>query len=284
MPIDLHIHSNYSDGTLSPEEIVEKAKQHNLVAISITDHDTTAAVPEAKKAGNSKGIEVVSGVELSALHQGQYLHILGYFFDYKNIYMAEKLNVLQEERAARNKKIVEKLQNLGISISYNEVEEISERGEAGRPHIGRLLVKKNIVRDLNEAFALYLKSGAKAYVSRFIYSSHDAIEMIREAGGVAVLAHPSQIDPTCNNLDQLIKELVELGIEGIEIYYPTHTKRIVKKLKQLAYKYNLAQTGGSDYHGHIRPGTDIAGGIHLNVPKESLYSLREKRKNIVVKG
>lgn len=276
MSIDLHIHSHHSDGTYSPEVIVRRAREKGLTAVSITDHDTAAGTAEALIAGEKYGVEVVPGIELSVDHHGSYMHILGYFFDHEDKKLIESLAVLQDARLERNKKIVEKLQRQGVKVSYRDVLNISLQGQTGRPHIATALCKKGVVKDINQAFEKYLKKGASAYVSRFIYNSEEAIEIIRQSGGIAVLAHPIQIDASIEDMPRLLEELIEMGLGGVEAYYPSHSKSVRKKLKFLAKQYGIAVTGGSDYHGQIRPGSDMAGGINLTVPDELLDKLKQK--------
>ena len=276
MAIDLHIHSIHSDGTYTPDKIARLAKKRGLSAISLTDHDTISGTKEAIAAASHLNIEAIPGIELSVKHDDNHLHILGYLFDYENLELQERIAVLQDARIERNKKIIGKLNAHGIDITLHEVEVISKVGQTGRPHIAQILKNKGVVKNLNEAFAKYLGKGQKAYASRFVYSAQEAIRIINNSGGLAVLAHPYQIDPTLADTDKILKQLVNIGLDGIEVYYPTHTAKLRKKLKTLAFKYNLVITGGSDYHGFIRPGTDLAGGVNVYVPLEILFEMKQK--------
>lgn len=276
MTIDLHIHSVHSDGTYTPYEIASLAKKRGLTAISLTDHDTISGTKEAITAARELEIEALPGIELSVQHNDYNLHIIGYLFDYENQELIKKISVLQEARKERNAGIIKKLNTLGIDISLPEVESISQIGQTGRPHIAQLLCRKGVVRNLNEAFAKYLAKGQKAYASRFVYSSAEAISIIKKSGGLAILAHPYQVNPTLKETENIVKELVSLGLDGLEVYYPTHSAKIRKKLKTLVKKYDLVASGGSDYHGIIRPGTELAGGVNVYVPYEILAKLKQK--------
>lgn len=276
MSIDLHIHSTFSDGTMSPTELVELAKFKKLKVISITDHDTMAGVEEAIVAGVNAGIEVIPGLEISVEHAGIYMHILGYYLDVKNPQLLKSLDVLQQGRAARNEEILVKLAELGINISSEEVKKISRIGQTGRPHIAQAMLRQKKVKNMNEAFKKYLRKGECAYVARFVYTAKEAIEIISGAGGLAVLAHPVQIDSSLQSLPLLLEELTAFGLTGIETYYPTHSTKVKKQLRKFATKYNLVLTGGSDYHGDIRANTSLAGGKRLNVPYEIIGNMKER--------
>ncbi len=276
MTIDLHIHSVHSDGTYSPGEIVKLAKKRGLVAVSLTDHDTISGTQEAITAGRQLDIEVIPGIELSVKHGDLNLHILGYLFDYESPGLLAKIAVLQKARMERNRKIVDKLNGFGIDIDLEEVEDLSQVDQTGRPHIAQLLCTKGVVNNINEAFATYLGKDKKAYVSRFVYDAEEAIDIIKASGGLAVLAHPYQIDSTFSVTSKVIRELVDFGLDGLEVYYPTHSSNIRKKLKTLAKRYDLVLSGGSDYHGFIRPGTNLAGGINVHVPLEILTKMKQK--------
>ncbi len=276
MSIDLHIHSLFSDGTYSPSEIVQMAKHRGISAVSITDHDTLSGTDEAIKAGKELNVEVISGIELSVNHNGTYLHILGYFMDHKNHELKEKIIKLQCARKERNLKIIAKLNSLGLLINNEEIQGVSKVGQTGRPHIAQVLRNKGYVRSINDAFKKYLKKDALAYVSRFVYSAEEAINMIRKAGGFAVLAHPAQIDYKLIVVSAIVDELVGMGLEGLEMYYPTHSKKTRRRLKKITSKHNLLLTGGSDYHGEIRQGTSLAGGSNVFVPPELLEKMKQR--------
>lgn len=276
MLVDLHIHSHFSDGTQPPEEIVRFAKNQGILAISITDHDTVSGTDNAISAGEKYGLEVFPGVEVSSYLDDISLHILGYCMNYKDPNLLSSLQKLQEARETRNSEILERLQKNGVQIQEAELRSVSCNGQTGRPHFAKLLVEKGVVRDMREAFDLYLKKGCPAYVPRFIFSALEAIDIIRGAGGYAVLAHPVQIDSTLELLPDILMELVPHGLSGIELNYPTHSDRAKKKIRRLSRKYDLLYTGGSDYHGEMRPGTSMAKGKKMMIPDEVLAQLRKK--------
>jgi 3',5'-nucleoside bisphosphate phosphatase len=280
MSIDLHIHSVYSDGSDTPAELVGLAVRKRLSAISITDHDTMAGTPEAIEAGNESGLEVIPGLEISGVHGQTYVHILGYGMEMDAPGLVTGLARLQMARDERNLKIVQKIVDLGFPISIEEVHKISRIGQTGRPHIAKVLLAHGVVKSIPEAFERFLKKGAPAYVSRFVYDSIEAIGMIKQAGGIAVLAHPYQIDPTLHHLPGLLAELAGIGLDGIELYYPTQSSGIRKKIKRIAERYQLLYTGGSDYHGDVRPGTNLAGGKNIFVPPIVLDALRQKLTDV----
>lgn len=271
--IDLHLHSTFSDGTYSPEELVRMASEAGLKAVSVTDHDTVDGTGEAMSAGNKYGVRVISGVELSVFLDDFHFHLLGYNFDWRNQQLGEKLRLLQESRNRRNVEIIRKLQGLGISVTEDELREISTGGQTGRPHIARLLVAKNLVRDIDQAFELYLRKGKPGYARRLVYHVAEAISIIHQSGGGAVLAHPSQISRSVPLLDELLTLLKSKGLDGIETYYPTQQGSFLKKLRRLAAAHGLFETGGSDYHGTIRPDKTIAGTKGNVVPVELLEQM-----------
>lgn len=273
--IDLHLHSTHSDGTMTPSQLVKQAADIGLVAISITDHDTVSATGEAIREGTIHSVEVIPGLEISSKYRGLDLHLLGYNFDWLNAELLRNLERLQSARKERNKKIIGKLQKIGISITEQELKAESGSGVAGRPHFARLLIKSGVVKNNEQAFSRYLKSGRCAYVPRFVLDIQDAIEILHGAGGIAVLAHPVQLSCSLSELSRIIKELKELGLDGLETFYPTQQGKTGKKIKELAEKYQLLETGGSDYHGTIRHGTSMAGATRkFQVPVELLNKLK----------
>jgi len=281
MSIDLHTHSWFSDGTKSPAELVQLAANSGVSAIAITDHDTMAGVDEAMAASSEYGVEVVPGLEVSVIHKKKPLHVLGYFMDPAESNLVAALRVIQEARDKRNTKIIAKLQALGVAATVEELKEISGIGQTGRPHIAKLLMNHGLVRSMPQAFAEYLIKDAKAYVPRFAYSAEEAISLIAEAGGLAVLAHPIQVDKTLRSLSSLLPVLKSYGLDGIETYYPTQKKKMRKQIRKFAEENDLLLTGGSDYHGEIRPGTRLAGGNNVYVSPRLLdiMKVRLKTKN-----
>ncbi len=257
--VDLHTHSTFSDGTLSPTQLVKLARKTGLTALALTDHDTVEGLAEALKHGKQCGVDVIPGLEIGCLHERRSYHILGYWIDRNHSGLLKWLKKLQQGRSERNRQIIAKLGQLGIDIDEEELARISKCGQAGRPHIARLLIDKKIVPDLDQAFQRFLRLGAPAYVSRFVYSAAESIAMIREAGGVSVLAHPVQVGMSHAKFSGILQQLVEYGLDGIEVYYPSHTRKMRRRLRQLASRFDLAMTGGSDFHGDNRPAIGLSG-------------------------
>lgn len=255
--IDLHIHSTFSDGVLRPSEIVDLASRQGVAAIAITDHDTAAGTAEAVKRGGELGLEVLAGIEISSWHGDTSMHILGYCFDHEDKEFSSRLQLLQDGRQIRNAKIIENLNKLGIRVDTSELLQYSEYGQTGRPHIAKLLVDKGVTRTIDLAFKHYLGRGAAAYAERFRFSARDAIAMIREAGGIAVLAHPASLDSTLRSIPGLLRELCSVGLDGVEVYYPAHSRKTVKALLKMADEFGLLITGGSDFHGMERTGHNL---------------------------
>ena len=279
--IDLHIHSTYSDGVLKPAELVDLAKSQGLSAISITDHDTADGAGEAIQRGLEKGIEVISGIEISSWHGDTSMHILGYLFRSDDEQFNSWLQLLQQGRDTRNIRIIENLNKLGITVELEELLQYSEYGQTGRPHIARLLVDKGIAKTVDLAFKYYLGRGAAAYAERFRFSARDAIAMIREAGGVAVLAHPSSLDPSLRSTPSLLKDLHKVGLNGVEVYYPSHSSKAVKALLKMAGDIGLLITGGSDFHGPERSGYKINKWVHkTNIPYDLVTAIKKNTKKL----
>lgn len=244
--VDLHTHTKASDGKNTPAENVQLAKERGLAAIAITDHDTVLGVSEALDEGKRQGVDVIPGIEVSTLYHGQDIHVLGYFIDYDNTAFHQELEALRSVRNKRNEMMVERLNDLGISITMTEVraKQTEKDGNVGRPHIAEVLMDKGIVTSLEEAFETYLGREGKAYVNPPRISPFEGVQLIKRFGGVPVLAHPGLYDA-----DDLIQPLIDEGLKGIEVYHPDHSETEVQKYKQLAERFQLIPTGGSDYHG-----------------------------------
>ncbi len=242
--IDLHLHSSFSDGLFSPEKVVLLAKHNNLKAISLTDHDTIAGLPEAFKFGQTYGLEIVPGVEISCHYSEREIHLLGYFF-----YIPGKLeNILQQlknNRIQRAHHMLEKLNKLKIPITEKELSNEAGKAAAGRLHLARLLVKKGHVSSLEDAFNFYLNQGKPAYVPRLKLEYQDAIKLLREAGAIIFLAHPGITSEEINS----IRCLKDCGIDGLEVYHPRHAFEESVKYLKIAQEENLLIGGGTDFHG-----------------------------------
>ncbi|MFN2365618.1 MAG: PHP domain-containing protein, partial [Desulfurivibrionaceae bacterium] len=277
--IDLHIHSTFSDGTMTPAALLRAAKEADLSAIALTDHDTMAGLDEAESAGALTGIEVIPGVELSANRNGKTVHILGYGLDRNNPDLLTLLAEVQEIRHHRNMRILEKLAERGIDIDREELF-AGNPGLIGRPHIARLLVKKKVVGSIEQAFRRYLKKNGLAYVAPERFAAAKAIETIKKAGGLAVLAHPATFDKSPGKVAENVEFLHDHGLDGIEGIYPGHTSKISKRLFALAEKHDLLITGGSDFHGTVKQGINIGGApVMPPVPYELLEKLKARLRN-----
>jgi 3',5'-nucleoside bisphosphate phosphatase len=263
--IDLHIHSTASDGTLSPAEIIKTAQQLGLSAISITDHDTLAGTVEALNAGIPESLGFITGVEIStdppaAFSLSGSMHLLGYGIRLDNPALNAELAKLQKARANRNPQIVRLLNQLGFELSYESLLATCD-GQLSRPHIAQRLFEKGYVVSIDEAFDKYLGNGRPAYVDKYHLNWHRAIQVIRESGGIAVLAHPCLLDlPDDDALEKLIVILKSAGLGGIEVYYPEHTLRQTERFRALAVRHRLKMTGGTDFHGVITPGIQMGVG------------------------
>ena len=277
--IDLHIHTTASDGTYTPAQVVSHAHRLKLKAIAITDHDTVAGSKEALLCGIPPSLEFLTGVEISATPPSFYpgsgsFHLLGYSIRLDDPQLNRTLEKLQQARKNRNPAIINRLNELGISITLDEVRREAGEGQLGRPHIAQLMVKKRAVASIDEAFDRFLGTGKPAYVDKQRVECFKAIEIILAAGGVPVLAHPGLLDyKTDNQLDELIGELKKAGIQGVEVYYSGHTPDQTRLYAELAKRHDLLMTGGSDFHGTIQPEIEMGSGQgDLIVP----YELFEK--------
>ncbi len=264
MFIDLHTHTTCSDGTFTPEALVRYAKEKNLKAVAITDHDTVSGNERALKEGQTQQIEVVPGVELSAACPKGSLHILGLFIDSENEAIVKATAQLQKKRRERNMKILQNLDELGITI---EKDAFAENAYLGRPHIAQKLVELGHVNSIDEAFEKFLKKGAAAYVVREKLSEAETMNALVKANSIPVLAHPV----TVSNVEETIERLIPLGLKGIEVYYPTHSQENMQYFQKLAEVYDLLVTGGSDFHGAHKPHIDLG---CMNVPASLLDLLK----------
>ncbi|MGI6668556.1 MAG: PHP domain-containing protein [Acetivibrionales bacterium] len=274
--IDLHVHTTASDGSMTPAEIVRYAYEKGLAAVAITDHDTMDGVEQALEEGRKLGFEVIAGVEISVDFMPE-MHLLGYFLDGHYEPILNTLQDLREKREYRNPRIVSKLNDLGIEISMSEVDKKAGGSIISRAHIARVLVEKGYVADMEEAFDKYLAFGRKAYVKKEKLAPDEGIAAIIRSGGIPVLAHPIYLDMTMAQLDNLLGELAEAGLKGIEAYYTDNTASQTEELLQLAKRHSLVATGGSDFHGSFKPEIELGSGRGLlRVP----YSVLEQLRNV----
>jgi len=243
---DLHTHTTYSDGACSPEELINKAVRAGIEIISITDHDNTKGFKEAYEAGKKLGVEVIPGVEISSEISNREIHILGYLFDPDNIELEHYLNFFRAERIKRASRIVDKLRNLGFDIHLDDVLEKAKNSSVGRPHIAQVMLEKRIVSSYYEAFNKYIGNGLPAFEKKVHVSPESAFKIINDAGGLSFIAHPGNIP------ENLLKELIESGMDGIEVIHPSHSRLQQKFYRGIVNSYFLLESGGSDYHGGKR--------------------------------
>jgi predicted metal-dependent phosphoesterase TrpH len=296
--IDLHAHTTVSDGGDEPAELVHKAAAAGLDALAVTDHDNDAGCAEAVEEGRSVGVEVVRGVEISCdvedLAERGYrpsarptMHLLGYFIPEGDNPLSNALAELQEARAGRNHAIVERLNDLGIPVTFEEVEQ--EAGgpgsQIGRPHFAAVLVRHRAVPDFQAAFDEYLAKGARAYVGRKLYKPREATELMASAGVVPVLAHPFTLNLEFAELEGLVDELIDAGLAGIEGYHGDRPLQQQEPVRALARRKGLVASGGSDYHGAMVPDRKLPGGKHgVRVPDEVLDELRAAAAVLAPRG
>lgn len=272
--IDLHTHTTASDGSMTPAELVRHAHEKGLAAIAVTDHDSVEGVGQALEEGRRLGIEVVAGVEISVDFDPE-MHLLGYFFNANYRSILNTLEELRQMRERRNPKIIGKLNELGFDITMDEVNRKAGTGNVGRPHIARALMDKGYVESIAEAFEKYLAVGRPAYFKKDKLTPEQGVGLISGAGGVPVLAHPIYLDMAGINLDQLLPRLKAAGLKGIEAIYTENTGEQTAKLLKLAEAYDLAVSGGSDFHGSFKPHIEIGiGRGSLRIPYELLVRLK----------
>jgi len=266
---DLHIHTNYSDGVQSPQQVVEDSLSCGLSCIAITDHDTVEGIQPTMDAAKGRDLEVIVGIEFSTEIHDRDVHILGYLFDRKNEKISEGISLFQNARLRRIEKMIQKLEALGIdNIKPEEVFALAKSDSVGRPHLAALLIEKGWVKDMRTAFGKYLGENGPAYVPKYKQTPYEAIALIRQAGGVAVLAHPM-----ITNKDELIPSFMEAGLVGIEVYYPNCARNVIEYYEGIAKKNGLIMTGGSDSHGDFKDNTFIGKAM---VPYKIVEQLREK--------
>jgi predicted metal-dependent phosphoesterase TrpH len=278
--IDLHSHTNESDGTFTPGELVDLAMERGLEALAISDHDTFSGFDQALPLARSRGLDLVCGIELSTRVPGtkvRTVHLLGYFLHQPPpAQFREWLNELIEGRRDRNQRLITSLRERGVDIDLGEVEKLG-RTLTGRPHFARVLIQKRYVSSFDEAFQRYLGESAPSYVERFAPYIVDAIQRVIDAGGLPVLAHPVRLafrDPV--DEEKFIGELRDGGLRGIEVFHSDHRPADMERYAGIARKYNLAVSGGSDFHGLVKPQISLGSGYNgnLNIPKSVLEGLR----------
>lgn len=276
-PVDLHVHSLYSDGTVSPTALVGTAKKIGLSAIALTDHDTIDGIDEFLQAGKKYEIETIPGIEFAVFYnQNLELHIIGLFINPKSQELLSCLDFVKNARENRNIHMAEKITALGFPITYEEV-----KAEAGgeiitRAHFARLMLKKKYISNYQEAFSKYISPGKPGYAERETLTPEVCIQTIHQAGGYAILAHPTLYYLDYLQIFNLCKELIPLGLDGIETYYSTYTKKQQKQICSIASFLHLKQSGGSDFHGANKPNIQLGTGTGgLAIPYSILEMLRK---------
>jgi predicted metal-dependent phosphoesterase TrpH len=274
---DLHLHTSFSDGTYSPEEVVDHARRHGLNAIALTDHDTVEGCLRAEAASRSAGIEFLAGTELTAEQDGHEIHILGYDVDTQNSRLLREIQKFQVVRQNRVREMVARLNRMNIPLQAEEVFALANCRAPGRPHVARALVKAGLVSDLDEAFERFLKRNRPAWVPKFKMTATDAIELIHQAGGAAVMAHPG-----LNRSDEVIPTMAEAGLDGLECFHTKHSTLTAEHYLELADRFHLLVTGGSDCHG-LSKGKPLIGTVKL--PYQHVEKLKantaKRRANII---
>lgn len=266
---DLHIHTHFSDGALSPRDVVTRARACGLTTIAITDHDHTGGITEAASEGARVGLEVIPGIELSAVLDGDEIHILGYFVNPDHEVLQEFLFRVREERRKRAVRMVEKLNGLNLPLQMETVLDQAGDGSVGRPHIANALVEQGLAASYQEAFYRYLGTGRPAYEGKFPVSPAETIRVIRAAGGLSFVAHPG----TALN-DQVLLACIREGIDGIEVIHPSHSQDLVHHYRGIVEEYFLLASGGSDFHGGRRNDNDALG--KYTIPREYLEAMRRR--------
>jgi len=241
---DLHVHTNYSDGTFSPEKVVETALGLGLKVIAITDHDCVEGVTPSIEAASGKDLEVIPGIEISAAIGDKEIHVLGYFIDWHEPSLVNKLEVMKENRKNRMVRMVELLQGEGLDIDKEEVFSTVAEGTIGRPHIAHVLKAKGLVHTIQEAFNRYLADGRSCFVKHVRLEYYEAIEMILKSGGVPVIGHPG-----ISNIEEYMPDIISAGIKGIEVFHADHAASDSDRYLRMAQENSLIVTGGSDCHG-----------------------------------
>lgn len=284
--VDLHVHSTYSDGTYSPARLVDYAIEKKLQAFALTDHDSVSGIEEALQYAENlrkqpdpsaaKVPEVIPGVELSTEYRGQDVHIVGLYIDYRDPAFLSQLQEFADTRITRNKKMCRLLQDAGIEVTYEALSAAFPDSVITRAHYANYMLLHGYIKDMKEAFERYIGDGCPCYIPREKVTPRQAVELIRAAGGTAVLAHPVLYHLSDAELDRLTAELKEAGLAGIEAIYSTYNAAEERKMRSLAKKYGLLISGGSDFHGENKPGLDLAAGYgNLFVPASVLEEIKK---------
>lgn len=269
---DLHVHTIFSDGMFLPEEAVKTAVGLGLKAIAITDHDCIEGITPAMEAAKNTDLEIIPGIEISAYVEDTEIHLLGYFLDWQEPSLVERLNRMKENRRKRMMKMIQRLQEQGLDISEQDVFEIDLRGTVGRLHLAHVMMEKGFISSTKEAFGKYIGGGKPCFVQHKRLDCTEAINMVIKAGGVPVLAHPG-----VSGVDKYIPVLVEAGIKGLEVYHTDHSSADNDRYLKLTEKYSLLVTGGSDCHG-MKKGSILMG--RVRVSRDTVAKIRKESEKI----
>lgn len=274
--VDLHVHSNKSDGSFTPSELVDYAVEKGLHAFALTDHDTTEGLDEAIAAATGKEIEVIPGIEFSTEYEGKDIHIVGLYIDHKSEVFSKQIQAFVDSRTLRNRKMCANLQSAGIDISYEKLLAAFPGAVITRAHYAKYLLDHGAVNSMPEAFDKYLGDHTRYFVPREKVTPMQAVKLILDAGGIPVLAHPTLYHMSDKRLELLLYRLKEAGLAAMECIYSTYTPSEERQMKKLADKYGLLPSGGSDFHGTTKPKLDLAVGYgNLTVPEEILTNLKK---------
>lgn len=266
---DLHTHTTHSDGHHSPLELLQKAKEAGVTILGIADHDTVAALDEAMEIGRTVGVEVIPGMELSATYSEGEIHVLGYFMDYRSPVLTEALAIFRQKRLDRVERIVGKLNRLKIPLTVESVLAEATGDSVGRPHIANALVNNGHAATYHQAFSKYIGEGRPAFEKKDEFSPEDTIRLIADAGGLSFLAHPGRsVD------ENLLHHLIKSGLDGIEVYHPSHTPELVQYYRGIVNEYFLLESGGSDFHGGMKNDDHLLG--RVGVPFETVEIMRRR--------
>mgnify|MGYP002645403269 CR=1 FL=1 len=277
--VDLHVHSTKSDGSYTPIELVDYAVKKGLSAFALTDHDTTDGIEEAIEAARGKDIEVIPGIEFSSEYEGQDIHIVGLYIDYKSDFFKRRLTSFVNGRIIRNQEMCRRLTEHGIPITYEELTGEFPHSVITRSHFAKFMLSRGYIKSMKEAFDRYIGDRGPCFVPRKKITPMRAVEIILKAGGFPILAHPLLYHMSGERLDKLVSLLKDMGLQGIEAIYSTHTPSDERKMRALAAKYDLCISGGSDFHGSAKPGLDLAVGYgRLFIPEEILDKIKERRQ------
>lgn len=279
--IDLHVHSNCSDGTMTPSELVAYAQEKNLAAFALTDHDTVKGLKEAMEASRGIDVEVIAGIEFSTNYHGQDVHIVGLDIGYEDAKFLEQTEIFRDARNIRNEKMIRRMQEDGIDISKEQMKEAFQDAIWTRAHFARYLTEHGYAKDMQDAFTRFLGDHGIYFVPREKATPAQAVELIFQSGGIPILAHPLLYHLDEPGLCKLFLELKNAGLIGVEALYSTHSQKDENLVRHLAKCYNLKISGGSDFHGSNKPGIDLGCGRGaLKIPYEVLEGLRERREKV----